>query len=171
MTVVGELDALHSKIALLKEQLAIAKLQHGIAEVKKNPDKGPQQPIYTGPSVPVPSTSPIIAEKTNLPHVLSIAGTGTDLVATLALPADSGEISVHTGAKVTGGFTVRSITANGVEVVGKHGLKTLPFASGSNATTSAEPSPMPIMEDGPAGVFPRQGVAPLQGAAPLQGVQ
>ena len=186
---VGELDALYSQIALLKGQLAVAKLKHGITEAgKPSGDEGtPFQSANQSPYGGIPSafpmgTSPLqgaspsqrAAGTKDLPQVLSISGSGTDLTAQIAMPS-GGETMVQTGAKVARGFTVRSITAHGVTVSGKHGLESLPFApsrdgfpgsqgSGNSNTTSFTPPSF-----APPVSMPMPGVNPLQGASPPMG--
>jgi type IV pilus biogenesis protein PilP len=187
---VGELDALYSQIALLKGQLAVAKLKHGITDAG-NPSGTAGTPLQ---GVNIPSafpmgTSPLqganhlqAAGTEDLPRVLSISGSGTDLTAQIAMPS-GGETLVQTGTTVAGGFTVRSITANGVNVSGKHGLESLPFApsrdgfpesqgSGDGTPTSftppsfAPPVSMPVPGATPSmGGMPRSG-APGMGSGP-----
>ena len=209
---VGELDALYSQIAMLKGQLAVVKLKHGITEAgKPSGDEGtPFQNANQSPYGGIPSafpmgTSPLqgaspsqganslrAARTEDLPQVLSISGSGTDLTAQIAMPS-GGETLVQTGAKVAGGFTVRSITAHGVNVSGKHGLESLPFApsgngfpepqgAGDGTPTFAPPVSMLVPgANPPMGVMPgsdapgmgrgspQAGVSSVGGVAPRQG--
>ena len=129
-----ELDALHSQIALLKAQLEIAKLKQGITDAGKPGGAGsamtgggfPQQ--FSG--MPAPMNS---SRNARLPEVLSISGSGGNLSALLSMP-DGGEMLVRPGMKIAGDMAVRGITANGVEVSGRHGLEGLPFASGQGSS-------------------------------------
>lgn len=127
-----ELDALHSQIALLKAQLEIAKLKQGITDAGKTAGAGS---AMTGgfprqlSGMPSPTD---FSQNASIPEVLSISGSGSNLSAVLSLP-HGGELPVRPGMKV-GELVVRSITANGVEVSGKHGVETLPFASGQGSS-------------------------------------
>uniref|UniRef100_E6QB51 Type IV pilus biogenesis protein PilP n=1 Tax=mine drainage metagenome TaxID=410659 RepID=E6QB51_9ZZZZ len=186
---VGELDALYSQIALLKGQLAVAKLKHGITEAgKPSGDEGtPFQSTNQSPYGGIPSafpmgTSPLqgaspsqrAARIEGLPQVLSISGSGTDLTAQIAMPS-GGETLVQTGAKVAGGFTVRSITAHGVNVSGKHGLESLPFAPSGNGFPEPQgsgdgtPTSFPPPSFAPPASMPAPGANPPMGGMPGSG--
>jgi len=180
-----ELDVLHSQIALLKAQLEIAKLKQGITDAGR--PSGASGPSSTGgiPSAfPMGSSISQSPGQARLPQVLSISGSGANLSALLSMPG-GGETLIRSGAKIAGGFTVRSITANGVEVSGRHGLEGLPFAAGAASSgqgigipqgvrnipspSFASPVSMPPMGGMPGAAPGMGGNAPLQGANPLQG--
>lgn len=191
---VGELDALYSQIALLKGQLAVAKLKHGITEAGKPSGDGgtPFQSANQSPYGGIPSTFPMgvsplqganplrgahslpAAESERLPQVLSISGSGSDLTAQIAMPS-GGETLVQTGAKVAGGFTIRSITAHGVYVSGKHGLESLPFAPSRNGFPSSQrsadgtPTSFTPPSFAPPVSMPMPGANPVPGANPPMG--
>ncbi len=184
-----ELDALHSQIALLKAQLEIAKLKQGITDAGKPsgagsalPGGGFHSPFgAAAPTNPLQGASPLQAA--SLPRVLSISGSGGNLSALLSMP-DGGEMLVRPGMKLAGGMAVRRITANGVEVSGRHGLEGLPFAPGQAssgqgertisspsfaAPTFASPVSLPPMGGLPGSVPPMGPGAPQAGVPSADG--
>ncbi|MHB8850086.1 MAG: type IV pilus biogenesis protein PilP [Acidithiobacillus ferriphilus] len=192
---IGELDVMYSQIVLLKGQLAVAKLKRGITDAG-NPSGTAGTPLqgvnipsaFPMGTTPLQGANPLQAAGTeDLPQVLSISGSGNDLTAQIAMPS-GGETLVQTGAKVAGGFTVRSITANGVEVSGKRGLESLPFApsrngfpasqgSGDGTPTSftppsfAPPVSMPVPgANPPMGGMPGSGAPGMGRGSPQAGV-
>jgi type IV pilus biogenesis protein PilP len=174
---------------LLKAQLEIAKLKQGITDAGR--PSGTSGPSPTGG---IPSAFPMgasispAAGPARLPQVLSISGSGANLSALLSMP-NGGETLVRPGTKIAGGFTVRGITANGVEVssrlaADRHGLEELPFAAGAASSgqgigttqgamgipspSFASPVSMPPMGGMPGATPGMGGNALLQGANPLQ---
>lgn len=130
-TTVGEITTLRNQIAVLKEQLEIAKLKAGIkaATTPSAPGQG-QGPVLSG--YPGGQTTPSGPQgDTRLPRVLSVAGRGSHLSATLELPG-GGEVIAYPGLGLPGGLTVHDVTAQGVRVMKAGSLKVLPFADGEH---------------------------------------
>lgn len=137
----GQLDALHDHIAILKEQLQIAKLKAGIANAGK-PATTQALPGSISPGLGIaenapPSPGAVHRHRATLPRVVSIDGRGARLSAVLLMP-DGGEVIATPGLGLPGGLTVHDVSATGVRVMKAGTLFPLPFAE---ARTAAESSP------------------------------
>lgn len=142
-TTISQLDALHDQIAVLKQQLQIAKLKAGISDAGKS-GSGSSSATPTGfpgigygqPRQPAPVTS---APPASMPRVVSIDGRGSSLSAVLMMP-DGGEVVATPGLGLGDGLTVHDVTASGVRVMKAGNLLPLPFIS-TQAGTQASPEP------------------------------
>ncbi|MDD2859892.1 MAG: type IV pilus biogenesis protein PilP [Acidiphilium sp.] len=143
-TTISQLDALHDQIAVLKQQLQIAKLKAGISDAGKSgsgasaatptgfPGIGYGQPRQSAPVTSAPQAS--------MPRVVSIDGRGSSLSAVLMMP-DGGEVVATPGLGLGDGLTVHDVTASGVRVMKAGNLLPLPFIS-TQASTQASPEPV-----------------------------
>ncbi len=128
---VSQLDALHDQIAVLKQELEVAKLKAGIKNAG-NPNASMAPPALTGfPGLaygqpPRPATTIPQRPSHTLPRIVAIDGRGTRLSALLLMP-DGGEIVAKPGLGLGDGLTVHDITASGVRVMKAGDLVPLPF--------------------------------------------
>lgn len=129
-TTVRQLDTLHDQIAVLKEELQIAKLKAGIKDAGK---AGPRTSASTSSGFPafsygppaLPRASTVVSHHEPMPRIVSIDGRGSQLSAVLTMP-DGGEVVVTPGMGLGDGLTVHDITAAGVRII--HGGKLLPLS-------------------------------------------
>jgi type IV pilus biogenesis protein PilP len=137
---VQQLTALHNQVAILTQQLAVARLQAQIAQQ----DGGASTASPAGASAPsAPSPTPAASNvpmPASLPTIISIVGSGIHLTATLQTQGGT-ELVVVPGQALPGGLTVYSITENGVSVLQAGNIVTLPFAGDSSSTASSPPAP------------------------------
>ncbi len=131
---VQQLTTLHNQVAILTQQLAVARLQAQIVQ-----QGAPAGTSASGASSPVQAAAnaPTAA---SLPTVVSIIGSGIHLTATLQTQSGA-ELVVVPGQALPGGLTVYSITENGVSVMQAGNVVPLPFAGDSSATASSSSAP------------------------------
>ncbi|MHB1644626.1 MAG: type IV pilus biogenesis protein PilP [Acidithiobacillus sp.] len=187
----GHLAQAESRIAMLKMQLEIAKLNAGIAKANaqaKHPGGKTSQPMspYGGmlPAGGMPSFSSVPSSKssasvpapallaaTPAPRVLSLSGAGGHYQATLALP--NGEVmTVVDGSRLGHGWRVRKVSAAGVTAT--HAGQVIPLGfSGSSggAPSQGGHSDAPGANPVP-GANPNTGFTPpnLSSGGPMPGV-
>lgn len=160
-TTISQLDALHDQIAVLKQELEVAKLKAGIKNAG-SPNASMASPPPTGLAYsqpPRPATTIAQRPSHTLPRIVAIDGRGTRLSALLLMP-DGGEIMAKPGLGLGDGLTVHDITASGVRVMKAGDLVPLPFVGSGDDT----PAPADQGNSSPA---PRQISYPpaLPGAA------
>lgn len=139
-TTISQLDSLNDQIALLKQELQIAKLKAGIKSAGDTSTREPAAPtgipgVGLGQLPRPASVQP--APQDTMPRIVSIDGRGSRLSAILIMP-DGGEIVATPGLGLGDGLTVHDVTASGVNVMKAGNLLPLPFIS---AQSSASPSP------------------------------
>jgi type IV pilus biogenesis protein PilP len=136
---VQQLTALHNQVAILTQQLAVARLQAQIAQQGSASSAAtPAAPPVPGAPAPVPAASNL-APAVSLPTIISIVGSGIHLTATLQTQSGT-ELVVVPGQALPGGLTVYRITENGVSVLQGGNIIPLPFASDSPAPASSTPA-------------------------------
>lgn len=143
-TTISQLDALHDQIAVLKQELQIAKLKAGISNAgKSGSGSSPTTPTgfpgigYGQPQQPVAATP---APQALMPRVVSIDGRGSRLSAVLMMP-DGGEVVATPGLGLGDGLTVHDVTASGVRVMKGGNLLPLPFVSGQASPQASTQAP------------------------------
>ena len=133
---VQQLTNLHNQVAILTQQLAVARLQSQIAQ--QGGAASPASPAgASAPGTPFPAAAA-------LPTVISIIGSGIHLTATLQTLSGT-ELVVVPGQALPGGLTVYSVTENGVSVMQAGNIVPLPFAGDNTApaASSGEMNAMP----------------------------
>lgn len=134
---VQQLTALHNQVAILTQQLAVARLQAQIAQQGASPASPAGATDPAAPAIaPAASTAPVAV---SLPTIISIVGSGIHLTATLQTQSGN-ELVVSPGQALPGGLTVYSITENGVSVLQAGNIVPLPFAGDSSSTASTASS-------------------------------
>lgn len=132
-----KLQALQSQVAILKQQLAIAKLKAGIKHAGNAP------PTTARADADMPRTVAMNRQsrhssRPSLPRILSIDGRGASLTAVLAT-SDGGQVVATRGQRLPGGYVVKAVTPDGVEVAKGKAVIPLPF--GGQEMASAPQSP------------------------------
>lgn len=141
-------DSLSDQIAVLKQQVKIAKLKAQIANAGKSPSNGgaggagslPPGVGFIGRARSGGQSAVRHRAKPSLPEIVAIAGKGTQLIAELKMPA-GGEVVASHGNTLSDGLVVRSVTPEGVSVVKDGKRVALPFegSAAPAATTAHEP--------------------------------
>lgn len=137
-------DSLSDQIAVLKQQVKIAKLKAQIANAGKSPSNGgvsslpgalpPGLGLVRGPGNPKAAGQP---PRRSEPEIVSIDGRGNHLIAELLMPS-GGEVIASHGNTLSDGLVVRSVTPDGVSVVKDGKVVSLPFeGSAAPAATTA----------------------------------
>ena len=138
-------DNLSDQIAVLQQQVRIAKLKAQIANAGKSPGNGgaggsgslPPGVGFIGRARAGGQSPARQAAKPSLPEIVAIAGKGAQLLAELRMPA-GGEVVASHGNTLSDGLVVRSVTSEGVSVVKDGKVVSLPFeGSATPATTAA----------------------------------
>jgi type IV pilus biogenesis protein PilP len=142
---VQELTSLHDQVAILTQQLAVAKLQSSIAQAGGDPS-GVPTPAPTG--IPGLAMAPApLPQTSNVPSIISIVGSGATLTATLQTTTGTAIVTAP-GQMLPGGLLVKSITADGVTVLYGPNVVSLPFAGGIAAqtapTANTAATPVPV---------------------------
>ncbi len=168
----GSLAQTESRIAMLKMQLEIAKLNAGIAKANdqaKHPGARKASlpasgygnaPMFPSATAVNPSPSPTpSATHPAAPRVLSLSGAGGHYQATLALP-DGEVMTVVNGSRLGHGWRVRGISATGVTATHAGRVIPLGFASGNGSTSGSASE----QAGEPTGFAPPPMAAPMSGA-------
>ncbi|MGE4482973.1 type IV pilus biogenesis protein PilP [Acidocella sp.] len=155
-TTISQLDALNAQIAVLKQELQIAKLKAGIKNAG-NPSTGESAAPTGFPGVafgkPPQPASAAPAPQDTMPRIVSIDGRGTRLSAVLMMP-DGGEIVATRGLGLGDGLTVHDVTASGVNVMKAGNLLPLPFVSAQDSTSAPAVSASQVSVPRPASYPP-----------------
>jgi type IV pilus biogenesis protein PilP len=134
---VQKLTALHNQVAILTQQLAVARLQAQIAQ--QGGASSSASPVgASAPGVPAQN----LASAAPLPTIISIVGSGIHLTATLQTQSGT-ELVVAPGQALPGGLTIYRITENGVSVLQAGNIIPLPFAGDTPSTASSTPAATP----------------------------
>ncbi len=179
---VGDLTRAQGKVALLKAELEIARLQAEIKKTKEGkttdnrPASFPQTTI--GPSVGIGQNDGLIPSfvtknngKNRFPRVISLSGMAGHYTATIALPNGT-VMNANAGGSLGNGWTIVKIDNQGV--IASHDGKVVPLAFVSTSshgesvedqqpsvmTPAATPmiSPLPMSHEAtPMSAFPAQG--------------
>lgn len=183
----GDLARAQSRVAMLKADLEIARLQAEIRKAKEGKTADVANAFSRGPNpYQMPGASPFMGpvsgmaargtRSSRFPRVISLSGMAGRYTATIAMPNGT-VMSAKDGTSLGGGWKIARIGDQGV--VALHAGKRIPLAfvssgsesegssSGMGAHMSSPQSMSPPMPGSPAA--PLLGAGPLQGAGPVPG--
>lgn len=183
----GDLARAQSRVAMLKADLEIARLQAEIRKVKEGKTANAANAFSRGPNpYQMPGVSPFMGpvsgkaaretRSSRFPRVISLSGMAGRYTAMIAMPNGT-VMSAKDGTSLGDGWKIARIGDQGV--VALRAGKRIPLAfvssgsenegssSGMGASMSSPPSISPPMPGGPAA--PLLGAGPLQGAGPVPG--
>lgn len=152
---VQRLTDLHNQIAILTQELAIAKLKTGIAQNGGSPGASSDEPNGAVAAAPTPAPSQL--PPTPLPTIYSITGAGSHLNGILSMP-DGSQLVVSPGTALPGGLLIHDISPTGIQVMQAGNLVPLSFSDGTTtitqSTTTTRPNPVPSYMTSPGAVPP-----------------
>lgn len=133
----GQLSALSDKIAILKAQAQITKLQEEISTNKRGADSSmtTSSRIQTYNSATKPT---FYSNANNAPYIISISGRGRRLSTILQMPQGA-QVEAFRGTTLQNGMTVESITPTSVQVIKNNEIFFLPFAGVEINSNNTQP--------------------------------
>lgn len=144
---VQRLTDLHNQIAILTQELAVAKLKTDIAKNGGSPGASSDEP--NGAVAAVPTPAPPQLPPTPLPTIYSITGAGSHLNGILSMP-DGSQLVVSTGTALPGGLMIHDISPTGIQVMQAGNLVPLSFSDGTTTNTQSTTIPRPNINSGPS---------------------